>query len=44
MKRPKISDIVDPALIGGFTVTLGSERLDASVRNDLKQLQLKLLG
>lgn len=35
---------VDPALIGGFTVTIGSERLDASVRNDLEQLQLKLLG
>lgn len=35
---------VDPALIGGFTVTVGSERLDASVRNDLKQLQQKLMG
>ncbi len=35
---------VKPDLIGGFTVSVGSERLDASVRNDLKQLQLKLLG
>ena len=35
---------VDPELIGGFTVKVGSERLDASVRNDLKQLQIKLLG
>lgn len=42
--KMEYSYTVDPALIGGFTVTLGSERLDASVRNDLKQLQLKLLG
>jgi len=35
---------VDPSLIGGFTVSIGSERLDASIRNELKQLQLKLLG
>ena len=33
-----------PELIGGFTVSIGSEKLDASVQNDLKQLQLKLLG
>ncbi|MDE6629190.1 MAG: ATP synthase F1 subunit delta [Muribaculaceae bacterium] len=35
---------VDPALIGGFTVTVGSERLDASVKNELEQLQRKLVG
>lgn len=35
---------VKPELIGGFTVSVGSEKLDASVQNDLKQLQLKLLG
>lgn len=35
---------VDPALIGGFTVTVNSERLDASVSNQLKQLRLKLLN
>lgn len=35
---------VEPELIGGFTVSVGSEMLDASVRNELKQLQLKLLG
>ena len=35
---------VDPSLIGGFTVNIGSERLDASIKNELKQLQLKLLG
>ena len=35
---------VDPALIGGFVVNIGSERLDASVNNELKQLRLKLLS
>lgn len=35
---------VNPDLIGGFTVRIGSEKLDSSVRNQLKQLQLKLLG
>lgn len=34
---------VDPALIGGFTVTVNSERLDASVSNELKQLRLSLI-
>lgn len=35
---------INPALIGGFTVTVNSERLDASVANQLKQLRLQLLG
>lgn len=35
---------VDPDLIGGFTVNIGSEKLDASIKNELKQLRLKLLG
>jgi len=35
---------LNPELIGGFAVKIGSEQLDASVRNELKQLQLKLLG
>lgn len=35
---------VDPELIGGFVVNIGSERLDASVKNELKQLRLKLLS
>ena len=35
---------VDPALIGGFTVTVNSERLDASVSSQLKQLRLKLIN
>ena len=33
----------DPDLIGGFTVDIDNERLDASVKNELKQLRLKLL-
>lgn len=35
---------VDPSLIGGFTVTVGSERLDASIKNELSQIHHKLLG
>lgn len=35
---------LNPDLIGGFTVKINSESLDASVRNRLKQLQLKLLS
>lgn len=34
---------INPALIGGFTVTVNSERLDASVANTLKQLRLHLI-
>ncbi|MDE6040675.1 MAG: F0F1 ATP synthase subunit delta [Muribaculaceae bacterium] len=34
---------VDPSLIGGFTVTVNSERLDASVAAQLKLLRLKLV-
>ncbi len=35
---------IDPELIGGFVVTIDSERLDASLKNELKQLRLKLLS
>ncbi len=35
---------VNPALIGGFTVQTGNERLDASVVNELKQLRLNLIS
>ena len=35
---------VDPALIGGFTVTIDNDKLDASVADELKQLRLKLLS
>ena len=34
---------VDPDLIGGFVVNIDSERLDASIKNELKQLRLKLI-
>ena len=33
---------IDPALIGGFTIDIASERLDASVRNTLEQMRLQL--
>lgn len=35
---------VDPNLIGGFTVNIDNDRLDASVANELKQMRLKLLS
>lgn len=35
---------VDPGLIGGFTVRINNEKLDASLANELKQLRLKLLS
>ena len=35
---------VDPALIGGFIVTVDNERLDASLRNRLKEIRLNLLN
>ena len=35
---------IDPVLIGGFVININSERLDASVSNELKQLRLQLLS
>jgi len=35
---------VNPSLIGGFTVSVGNEKIDASVSNELKQLRLNLLS
>lgn len=35
---------VDPDLIGGFVINIDNQRLDASVKNELKQLRLKLLS
>ena len=35
---------VDASLIGGFTVKVNGEVLDASVRNDIRKLRLKLLS
>lgn len=39
----EFSQRVDEQLIGGFIVNIDSERLDASVQNELKQLRLNLL-
>lgn len=35
---------IDPELIGGFTIKVGDVLLDASVKNELKKLRLKLLS
>ena len=35
---------VDPSLIGGFIIDVNSERLDASLDSELRQLRLKLLS
>lgn len=35
---------IDPELIGGFTVKVGDVLLDASIKNELKKLRLKLLS
>lgn len=40
----EFSRSIDPGLIGGFVININSERLDASVSNELKQLRLKLLS
>ena len=34
---------VDPSLIGGFTVSVGNERIDASISNELKQMRISLI-
>ncbi len=36
--------VVNPDLLGGFTVNIGNEKLDASIANELKQLRLNLLS
>ena len=33
---------INPALLGGFVVNIDNERLDASIKNELEQLRLKL--
>jgi F0F1-type ATP synthase delta subunit len=35
---------VDASLIGGFVVDINSERLDASLESELRQLRFKLLS
>ena len=41
--KVELSFVVDPAIIGGFVITIDSRRLDASVSNEFKQLRQKLL-
>ena len=36
--------LTDPSIIGGFIVDVNSERLDASLESELRQLRLKLLS
>lgn len=38
------SSVVNPDLIGGFVVNIDNERLDASLRHELKELRLSLLN
>lgn len=40
----EFSEAVNPELIGGFTIAIDNQLLDASVASDLKQLRLKLLS
>lgn len=40
----EVEQHIDPELIGGFTVKVGDVLLDASVKNELKKLRLKLLS
>lgn len=42
--KMEYSTTVDPDLIGGFVVNIDSERLDASIKNELKQLRQSLLS
>lgn len=43
-KTMEKSVMVDPELIGGFTVNVDGMVLDASIKNELKKLRLKLLS
>ncbi|MBR1883285.1 MAG: ATP synthase F1 subunit delta [Muribaculaceae bacterium] len=38
----EVEQELDPELIGGFTVKVGDVLLDASIKNELKQMRLKL--
>ncbi len=40
----EFSHETDPDLIGGFTVAIDNERLDASLRNELERMRLKLIS
>ncbi|MCM1029676.1 MAG: F0F1 ATP synthase subunit delta [Pseudoflavonifractor sp.] len=40
--KMEFSSAVDPSLIGGFTISVGNERLDASVANEFKRLRQRM--
>lgn len=40
----EFTDVVDPSLIGGFAISVGNERLDASIANELNQLRRQILS
>ena len=42
-KQIKLALKVDPQLIGGFTIEIGSKMIDTSIRGQLKQIS-SLLG
>ena len=43
-KQLEFDNVVNPDIIGGFTIAVESMMLDASVKNELKKLRLKLLS
>jgi F-type H+-transporting ATPase subunit delta len=43
-ERQELHELVDPALIGGFTLRLGDKYLDASVRRRLHELKAGILA
>ena len=43
-KKLEYRTVVDADLIGGFTVKVDSQLLDASMSNELRKLRLKLLS
>lgn len=42
-KDPVLTEIVDPKLIGGYTLKLGDRQIDESVSGKLKELKIKFL-
>ena len=43
-RQVEFSSSIDPQIIGGFILKIGSEQLDASVRKELKQIRSALLN
>ncbi|MFM6946374.1 MAG: ATP synthase F1 subunit delta [Flavobacteriales bacterium] len=40
---PKVTEIVDPSIIGGFIVRIGDQQIDASVANQLQRMKQQLV-